>query len=72
MSDKFDANRWLNGPPDDPEDVSRRVHLDRMITTKKRFSWLFTSLPRNLGIGAGFAVVIWQAAIQIAERFPAP
>ncbi len=69
MSDNFDAHKWLSEQPLDPDDYPRRVHLERMITNRKRFRWLFDML-KMLPLGAGVVIVLWQIAHLFAERFP--
>jgi len=70
MSEK-NADEWLNEQPADPDDPPRRVHLERMITGRKRTMWLFQFL-KQAPLGAGVVIVIWQLIHFVAERFPEP
>jgi hypothetical protein len=71
MSEEHDPGRWLNEQPSDPDDHPRRVWLDRMISSRKRSAWLW-QFAKSVPIGFGIVIVLWQGAIFIAERFPAP
>lgn len=66
----FDPKGWLADKPSDPDDHPRYVWLERMITSEKRRAWLW-QLAKKAPIGAGAVILIWQAALFIAERFPA-
>lgn len=71
MADDYDPGQWLNEKPSDPEDYPRRVWLERIIADRKRRAWLW-QFAKSVPIGFGIVIILWQTAIFIAERFPAP